>query len=216
MRGPTRSFNSATEGRAVRATSAPSLVILAGPNGAGKSTAAPDLLQDTLDVTEFVNADMIAQGLSAFEPERMALAAGRIMLRRLRDLARQRVSFAFETTLSSRSFAPWIRELLQTGYTFHLVFLWLPSVDFAIQRVANRVRLGGHDIPEDTIRRRYLAGLRHFFALYQPLATSWRLYDNSSPTGSRLIASGRQTTVTAIRDTATWRHLIQEYGHGAG
>jgi predicted ABC-type ATPase len=94
----------------------PNLVVLAGPNGAGKSTAAPVLLRRTLGVTEFVNADVIAQGLSAFDPDRVALAAGRIMLRRLQELARQGVSFAFETTLASRSFAPWIRELSQTGY----------------------------------------------------------------------------------------------------
>jgi len=145
------------------AYSTPNLVVLAGPNGAGKSTAAPALLQGTLGVTEFVNADVIAQGLSAFDPDRVALAAGRIMLRRLQELARQGVSFAFETTLASRSFAPWIRELARTGYLFHLVFLWLPSADFAVQRVANRVRLGGHDVPEMTIRRRYHLGLYNFF-----------------------------------------------------
>lgn len=123
------------------APTTPNLVVLAGPNGAGKSTAAPMLLRGTLGVTEFVNADVIAQGLSAFAPDRVALSAGRIMLRRLQELARQGVSFAFETTLASRSFAPWIRELAQTGYQFHLVFLWLPSADFAVQRVADRVRL---------------------------------------------------------------------------
>lgn len=194
--------------------STPSLVILAGPNGAGKSTAAPGLLQGTLDVTEFVNADVIAQGLSAFEPERVALTAGRIMLRRLRELAYRGESFAFETTLSSRSFAPWIQGLLQTGYAFHLIFLWLPSANFALQRVANRVRLGGHNIPAATVRRRYDAGLRNFFRLYYSMATTWRVYDNSSPVGSRLIARGQQTTVIESRDVETWRYLIQEYGDG--
>jgi predicted ABC-type ATPase len=194
----------------------PNLVVLAGPNGAGKSTAASVLLRGTLEVTEFVNADVIAQGLSAFAPHSMALTAGRIMLRRLQELARQGVSFAFETTLASRSFALWIRELVQTGYRFHLVFLWLPSADFAIQRVVERVQQGGHSVPETTIRRRYRAGLHHFFGLYQPLAATWRMYDNSSHTGSRLIAAGQQTTVTQIRDAAIWQHLTQEYGHDAG
>ena len=194
----------------------PNLVVLAGPNGAGKSTAAPVLLRGTLGVTEFVNADVIAQGLSAFDPDRVALAAGRIMLRRLQELARQGVSFAFETTLASRSFAPWIRELLQTGYQFHLVFLWLPNADFAVERVAERVQQGGHDVPEVTIRRRYCAGLSNFFRLYQPLAATWRMYDNSNHAGSRLIAAGQQGAVAQIRDAAIWRHLTQEYDHDAG
>jgi predicted ABC-type ATPase len=194
----------------------PNLVVLAGSNGAGKSTAAPVLLRGTLGVSEFVNADVIAQGLSAFDPDRVALAAGRIMLRRLQDLAGQGVSFAFETTLASRSFAPWIRELSQTGYRFHLMFLWLPSADFAVQRVAERVQQGGHNVPEATIRRRYHAGLSNFFRLYQPLAATWRMYDNSNHAGSRLIAAGQQTTVTQIRDAAIWQYLTQEYGYDAG
>jgi predicted ABC-type ATPase len=191
----------------------PSLIVLAGPNGAGKSTAAPALLRGTLGVTEFVNADVIAQGLSAFEPERMALAAGRIMLRRLQELAKHRASFAFETTLASRSFAPWIRKLLQRDYQFHLLFLWLPSADFAVQRVADRVRLGGHGVPEATIRRRYTAGLRNFFTSYQRLATTWRVYDNASDAGFRLIAAGQQGSVTRIADAELWEHLKREYGY---
>jgi len=112
------------------------------------------LLNGTLGVTEFVNADVIAQGLSAFQPERAAFHAGRVMLKRLHYLAKERVDFAFETTLASSSFAPWIAKLKQSGYTFHLVFLWLPSADFAVARVAERVRMGGHDVPEETIRKR--------------------------------------------------------------
>ena len=191
----------------------PSLIVVAGPNGAGKSTAAPILLQETLGVSEFVNADVIAQGLSAFQPERVAFAAGRIMLTRLQELAERGTSFAFETTLASRSFAPWIRELTLTGYQFHLVFLWLPSADFAVQRVADRVRLGGHGVPEATIRRRYGAGLRNFFTLYQPLATTWRLYDNSGDAGIRLIAAGQQVSVTQIGEATIWQNLRQEYGY---
>jgi len=133
----------------------PHVIVIAGPNGAGKSTTAPMLLKGTLGVTEFVNADVIAQGLSAFQPESAAFHAGRVMLERLHYLAKERVDFAFETTVASRSFAPWIAKLKQSGYTFHLVFLWLPSADFAVARVAERVRMGGHDVPEETIRRRY-------------------------------------------------------------
>src|SRR5207245_5581410 len=121
----------------------PSIVILAGPNGAGKSTVAPALLRGALAVNEFVNADVIASGLSAFDPDSAAIAAGRVMLARIRELASQRVNFAFETTLASRSFAPWLRQLVTSGYSAHLVFLWLPSADFAVDRVAERVRTGG-------------------------------------------------------------------------
>jgi predicted ABC-type ATPase len=121
--------------------------------------AAPALLRGQLRVDEFVNADTIAQGLSAFAPDTAAIDAGRVMLRRLQQLAGQHRSFAFETTLASRTFAPRITSWLQSGYTFHLVFLWLPSAELALARVRERVRLGGHDVPIDTIRRRYLRGL---------------------------------------------------------
>ncbi len=169
-------------------SNAPQVVILAGPNGAGKSTSAPLLLRDTLAVEEFVNADVIASGLSAFAPERAALAAGKIMLRRLRELAEQQKNFAFETTLASRSFAPWLTQLINTGYEAHLLFLALPNVDLAIRRVAMRVSFGGHGIPEEIIRRRYDAGLKNLFQLYMPIMTSWKLFDNSTPTLPRKVA----------------------------
>jgi len=157
----------------------PVVVVVAGPNGAGKSTTAPALLQGVLGVTEFVNADAIAGGLSAFNTEGAALAAGRVMLTRLKTLARGRSSFAFETTLASRSFAPWLTELKANGYAVHIVFMWLPSAELALQRVADRVAFGGHDVPAATVRRRYRVGLRNFFELYRPLASTWRFYDTS-------------------------------------
>ena len=188
----------------------PSLVVLAGPNGAGKSTLAPDLLQGTLAVREFVNADVIARGLSAFAPERVAMAAGRTMLRRVRELAAERVTFAFETTLASRSSAPWTRRVVETGYSFHLLFLWLPSPGFAVRRVADRVRLGGHGIPAEVIRRRYRAGLRNFFEIYRSLATTWRMYDNSRGPSPKLIASGSGSTTVAVLDRVTWARIRRE------
>jgi len=142
----------------------PSVVILAGPNGAGKSTVAPAVLHGALAVKEFVDADVIARGLSAFDPESVAIAAGRVMLARLHELAARRENFAFETTLASRSFAPWLRGLGTSGYEIHILFLWLPSADFAVARVAERVRSGGHDVPVEIVRRRYRAGLRNFFS----------------------------------------------------
>src|SRR5260370_25539595 len=133
----------------------PPVIVIAGPNGAGKSTAAPVLLPNTLGVLQFVNADVIAHGLSAFQSEAVAMQAGRIMLQRLEELAANRMNFAFETTLSSRTFAPWIGKLRASGYSFVLLFLLLPDPEMAITRVLERVRQGGHNVPEDTIRRRY-------------------------------------------------------------
>ena len=192
----------------------PSVIVLAGPNGSGKTTAAPKLLRDVLGVVEFVNADTIAQGLAAFGPELVALEAGAIMLSRLRQLADQRRTFAFETTLAARSLAPWLRRLIDDGYEFHLVYLWLPSPDLAVARVADRVRMGGHDIPEESIRRRYPAGLRNFFRLYMPLAAVWRIYDNSNVEDMRLIAEGERTIVSRIADQTGWQELAETMRHG--
>ena len=156
----------------------PNVVIIAGPNGAGKSTLAPALLRDTLKVFEYVNADTIAEGLSAFAPEDASFDAGRVMLGRLHDLAEQEKDFAFETTLASRFYARWLTELKDTsGYRVNLVFLWLREPDLAVARVAGRVKLGGHSIPEDTIRRRFDRGRKNFFELYLPIADSWRVFD---------------------------------------
>jgi predicted ABC-type ATPase len=155
---------------------------------------------------------VIARGLSGFEPERAAMAAGRIMLARLRDLARQRSSFAFETTLASRTFAPWLADRIQTGYQFHLVFLWLPNADLAVARVAARVREGGHDVPEAVIRRRYQAGLQNFFGLYQSMATTWEFWDNSGEPTLTPIASGTGSVTLTVDDQAMWEQIQSGYG----
>jgi predicted ABC-type ATPase len=181
----------------------PSLVTLAGPNGAGKSTVAPALLRGALAVTEFVDADVIARGLSAFNPESVSIAAGRIMIARLRELAARRESFAFETTLASRSFVPWLRDLRTSGYEIHILFLWLPSADFAVERVAARVRSGGHYVPAGTVRRRYGAGLRNFFSLYQPIASTWAIYDASGPE-PRLVADCLASRPLRVYDEDVW------------
>jgi predicted ABC-type ATPase len=192
------------------ATPGPHIVILAGPNGAGKSTTAPRLLKGALGVAEFVNADTIAQGLSAFAPEEAALLAGRIMLERARDLAERRVDFAFETTLASRSLVAGIRQLCDVGgYRVHLLFLWLSDAETAVARVRERVRAGGHNVPEETIRRRYDRGLQNFIALYQPLVTTWRVYDNSREAGPSLVASGGRRLQVRVRDAATWARVLE-------
>jgi len=194
---------------------APSVILLAGPNGAGKTTAAPTLLRGVLGVVEFVNADTIAQGLAGFDPERAAIPAGKIMLKRLDELASRHASFAFESTLASRTFAPWLRKRIADGYNFHLVYLWLPNADFAVDRVADRVRMGGHSVPESTVRRRYSNGLRNFFQLYQPLATAWQMYDNSSPTRMRLIAAGQSAIIDVVEDAPLWASIAEKYYRGS-
>jgi predicted ABC-type ATPase len=189
----------------------PLVIVIAGPNGAGKSTTAPSLLRDALQVSEFVNADAIAGGLSAFRPESVAIPAGRAMLERMQHLAEAEANFAFETTLASRSFAPWLARLKRRGYHVHVLFLWLESADLAVDRVAARVRLGGHDVPEETVRRRYERGLRNFFQLYLPLLDSWQMFDNSRAGRPRLLASGRENQVQEVANTALWQEISEAY-----
>ena len=189
----------------------PHVIILAGPNGAGKSTTAPVLLRDTFAVGEFVNADAIAQGLSAFAPESAALEAGKIMLRRLRELAQRRSNFAFETTLASRSFAPWLAKLRETGYLVHLFFLTLPDVQSAQERVAVRVKLGGHNIPDDIVQRRFKAGLCNLFTLYMPIVTTWKIIDNSVPGRPLDVAERNRYNQIIVTNTAWYERLKTEY-----
>ena len=184
----------------------PNVVILAGPNGAGKSTVAEVLLPQALGIRHYVNADTLARGLSAFNFDEMALKAGRIMLEHLHALADERANFAFETTLASQTFAPWITELKRTGYQFHLFFVWVPSPEVSIGRVRRRVELGGHSVPEETIRRRHARGLDNFFRLYQPLADSWEFYDNDNRTEPRLIAIGNGT-MELVDDVQFWAQI---------
>ena len=158
---------------------APKIIILAGPNGAGKTTFAREFLPHEASCPVFVNADLIAAGLSPFAPERAAIKAGRIMLDAIRQHVARLESFAFETTLSGLGYARQIPHWRQLGYRVELFFLSLPSADAAVQRVAERVRQGGHDIPEATIRRRFASGRRLFSDVYQPLVDKWVLYDNA-------------------------------------
>jgi predicted ABC-type ATPase len=182
----------------------PHIIVLAGPNGAGKTTAARGVLQDLVGVGEFVNADAIAAGLSGFAPDRAAFAAGRIMLERLRELAASRATFAFETTMASRTFAPWLSGLRASGYRVHIAFLWLASPALATRRVALRVRHGGHHVPPDVIRRRYAAGIANFHSLYRPLADAWIVYDNSAFSAPRIVASGPPII---IHDKVVWSRI---------
>ena len=165
------------------------IVIIAGPNGAGKTTFALEFLPREAECPDFINVDLIAAGLSPFDPQRAALRAGRLMLVEIARRVRAGESFAFETTLSGRNYARLIPQWQSVGYHVKLIFLSVPTVDLAIARVAARVAQGGHDVANTVIRRRFDAGMRNCENVYRQLVDSWALYDNSEP-APRLIASG--------------------------
>lgn len=181
----------------------PNLFIISGCNGAGKTTASFTILPELLQVKEFVNADEIARGLSPFQPETVSIEAGKIMLRRLQGLLSQGHDFAFETTLSTRSFVGLIRQAKDFGYRINLIYYWLDSTDLAIERVKTRVSEGGHNIPTDTIIRRYFAGLKNFINLYKDKVDYWMLIDNSG-TKPELIAEGRNLLEHQIINAEKW------------
>lgn len=187
----------------------PQAVIIAGPNGSGKSTCSLALLTQFV---EFVNADLIAQEITGHTRAGADIGAGRIFLRQVERLAEQRRDFAIETTLATRSLADRIRDWRSVGYRVHLVFLWLPSADLAVQRVAFRVLSGGHEVPERTIRRRFAAGLRNLFRIYIPIVDTWRVYDNSRGADPVLIASGVRGGQIRVMLAEEWNTLCQEYG----
>lgn len=157
-------------------------MIIAGPNGAGKTTFAEQYLAELPEISSFINADLIARGLAPLSPESVALEAGRIMLEQIASRVERGESFAFETTLSGRSYSQYIRRWRAAGYSVTLIFLSLPSADAALERVRIRVSQGGHSIPDEVVRRRFDMGLRNFHGLYRVLVNSWILYDNSGPT----------------------------------
>lgn len=158
----------------------PHVVILGGINGAGKTTASRAVLQDVLQIPTFVNADAIARGLNGLNPEAESFRAGRLMLQEMHRLVEARADFAFETTLSARTYAVWLKTLRVLGYKVYLFYYWLDSPELAIQRVARRVKSGGHHVPDEDIRRRYARSVRNFVELYRPVADHWEVYDNTT------------------------------------
>ncbi|MEI8294570.1 MAG: zeta toxin family protein [bacterium] len=158
------------------------IIIIAGPNGAGKTTFARSFLPEEAQCPRFINADLIAAGLSPFAPETAALKAGRLMLEEIAECVRKEQSFAFETTLSGQGYLGRIKKWRAQGYHVSLYFLSLPNAETAIARVQERVRQGGHDIPETVIRRRFAAGLRNFHTAYKSLVNAWALFDNMGET----------------------------------
>jgi len=185
----------------------PDIYIIGGPNGAGKTTTALRVFP-ALGVTRFINADMIAQGLNPLDVDKAARAAGRIMLQEMEDRLAAGDDFALETTLASRTLAPFVERCKASGYRFILFYVWLEDADTAVRRVAKRVASGGHNIPEETIRRRYERGRANFFDLYQPLADEWAVWDNSGDYAIEVAKFGEDGL--DILQPETWKLISQE------
>lgn len=167
----------------------PNVYIIAGPNGAGKTTFAKDFLPKYAKCKNFVNADLIAQGIAPFEPEAASIRAGRMLIEQIRAFADQKVDFAFETTLSGQSYKAFIKKLKAKGYIVHVFFLWIPDVNLALARVKERVSKGGHNIPAADVKRRFPRSFKSFVSDFIPLIDHWIVFDNSKK-DSRSIANG--------------------------
>ena len=187
----------------------PNVYIIAGPNGAGKTTFARKFLPKYRRSPVFVNADLIAQGLSPFSPQAVAVRAGRIVLKEIARLAERKANFAFETTLSGRGYLKVIRELRQRNYRIHIFFLYIPDTGTAISRIHERVLRGGHSVPESDVRRRFDRSFSNFFNLYRKYADRWMLFDNSGPR-PKVIASSKQDELR-IRHPELFSRLTKRY-----
>lgn len=176
------------------------LYIIGGPNGAGKTTASYSVLPKILECREFVNADEIARGLSPFNPDSVAIEAGRLMLTRISELLRRNESFSIETTLATRSYFRLIEQAHRQGYDVTLLFFWLRTPEQAIERVAERVSKGGHNIPSDVIRRRYQEGINNLFHIYMPIIDTWILVNNSMTPRSIIATGGREQQTTILNE----------------
>jgi predicted ABC-type ATPase len=179
------------------------LYIIAGCNGAGKTTASYTILPEMLNCREFVNADEIARGLSPFQPEKVAIEAGRLMLGRIYELLTRKEDFAFETTLSTRSYVKTVKRAQKAGYFVTLVYFWLNSPDLAVARVKDRVLEGGHDVAEGIIRRRYQKGIENLFKLFIPISDFWMVVDNSE-NPFKLIAEGEKENKKIVHQSEIW------------
>lgn len=186
----------------------PQLIVIAGPNGAGKSTLAPHLLRDALGIDEFVNADKIAEGLSGYSPERVAVEAGKIMLDRVQTLIESQHDFAIETTLSGRH---WLKRfrIAKNAFDYHISinYLWIAHPEICVSRVKERQKHGAHDIPEETIRRRYQRSLDNFLEEYCHLADEWSMINNTSKSEATLIAEKNSLDQVSIHSQGVWDSL---------
>ena len=185
----------------------PQMYIIAGCNGAGKTTASFTILPDLLDCVEYVNSDEIARGLSPFDPASASVKATKILLERMQELISRRVTFGVETTLSTKTLARTVVQAKNAGYTVNLLFFWLSMPQLAVERVALRVKSGGHDIPTETILRRYGTGIDNLFKEYMPIVDYWVIVDNSGKAG-RLVAEGGERVVTKIHHKNTFQRIL--------
>ncbi|WP_315545622.1 zeta toxin family protein [Prevotella koreensis] len=177
------------------------LYIISGCNGAGKTTASYTVLPEILKIDEFVNADEIARGLSPFNPDEMAIEAGRLMLKRINELLTRGKDFAIETTLATRSYANLVDRAHMLGYEVHLVYFWLNSTELAKKRVASRVILGGHNIPHAIIERRYGLGIKNLFGIFIPIVDEWMIVNNSNLSQEIVAEGGISRDTIVYNDT---------------
>lgn len=182
------------------------LYIISGCNGAGKTTASYTVLPEILNCKEFVNADEIARGLSPFNPSSVAIEAGKLMLQRIEELLKRNETFSIETTLATRSYVNLVKQAQEQGYSIRLLFFWLSTPELAVKRVAERVSKGGHDIPQDIIRRRYVAGINNLFKLFMPIVNYWAIFDNSE-TPRKKVAIGGKDSQTEIVNIELYNNI---------
>ncbi len=187
------------------------IFIVSGPNGSGKTTTAMTFIPKEM-IDEFINADEIARGLAPLHPESVSLTASKLLLKRLKELLEAKKNFAFETTGAGTNYIKYLKQAQEIGYETFLIFLWLPSSEFAIKRVANRVKQGGHDIPKDTIRRRYFAGLKNLVKYYLPLVDKALIIDNSIEGLGKIIARKHLSDDLKIEEPSIWKE-IQEIAY---
>jgi predicted ABC-type ATPase len=184
--------------------------IIAGPNGSGKTTFAVKFLPEYVKCPNFVNADLIAQGLSPFSPGAAAIKAGKLVLEQIHRFANRGVDFAFETTLSGKLYVNLFKSLKKKGYKIHLFFLWIPDADLAISRIKTRVARGGHNVPAEDVIRRFRRSVSNFFKLYQPLLDSWSLLNNTGPIPI-LIAEKKNGKIAVVNEDL-YDRIVKDIG----
>lgn len=186
------------------------MYLIAGCNGAGKTTASLTLLPEMLECKEFVNADNIAAGISPFQPDKVAIEAGRLMLKRINDLIKIKVDFAIETTLSSRNYISKIKEFQKEDYEVVLIYFWLNTPVLAIERIKERVKKGGHFIPDEIVKRRYYRGIKNLLQYFIPLCDYWLVLDNSSE-NAIMVAEGIKDLENEIFNNEIWQQINRIY-----